>query len=114
MSVSGITFVDTDYLASGTQGSFNPNPSDKGCPADAAVAVSRSSDVTVTNCTFLALGGGAVLIANSSSRVHVRANRFLNIGQSGVMFVGNNSNQATHSSAVLGGSASSKKCVSNR
>jgi hypothetical protein len=51
VSMSGLTFVDTDFVSSGTQGSFNTQRSAQGCPADAAVAISRSTNVTIANCT---------------------------------------------------------------
>ena len=51
--------------------------------------------------TFLALGGGGVVIANLSRQVTVSHSRFISIGQSGVMLVGNESTQASNCS-VLG------------
>ena len=100
VTVSGLTFADTDYLSSGTQGSFNDRITASGAPSDAAVAISNSSDVIFSNCTFLALAGGGVRIGNTSTQVVVRESRFVSMGQSGVMFVGNDSTQASNCSVI--------------
>jgi hypothetical protein len=88
VSFDSVTFVDVDFNASGVQTGFNRVPSDKGCPHDAAVALSNSQNVTLQRCNFTAVGGGAVLVGNRSTQVVVSDSRFTQIGQSGVMFVG--------------------------
>jgi hypothetical protein len=90
----GIT--DSDYRYQGYQASFNVLPTAVGSPADGAIAISESIDVNVTGCNFFALGGGGVLLANRSSQCTVSASTFHDIGQSGVMMVGNATSQPTH------------------
>ena len=93
--VDGLAFADTDFSASGVQTGFNVDDSSPGCPHDAAVAVSRSSGVRISNCSFVALGGGGVLVGNGSTDVAVLGSTFRDIGQSAVMFVGNATTQAS-------------------
>ena len=100
VTISGLTFADTDYVSSGTQGSFNDRITASGAPNDAAIAISNSSDVIISNCTFLALAGGGVCIGNLSKRILVRDSHFWSMGQSGVMFVGNDSTQASNCSVI--------------
>ena len=88
VSFDSVTFVDVDFNASGVQTGFNRVPADKGCPHDAAVAVSNSQNVTVQRCNFTSVAGGGVLVGNRSTQVVVSDSRFTQIGQSGVMFVG--------------------------
>ena len=89
----GIAFVDADYNHTGVQSSFNLRPSSAGCPADGALVLSGSNHVTVSNCSFTALGGGGVLLANASADCSVLGSRFVGIGQSGVMLVGDAATQ---------------------
>ena len=65
VNVSGITFVDTDFTASGVQNGFNVDAGSAGCPHDAAVAVSRSQRVRVSGCQFIGVAGGGVKSVNS-------------------------------------------------
>ena len=94
VTLRGVTFTDTDFVSTGLQNGFNAVPSDPGIPHDAAVAVSNSSGVLLQNCTFLALGGCGVVIGNRSTAVVVNASTFTDMGQSAVLFVGNDTSQA--------------------
>ena len=94
VSFESVTFVDVDFSASGVQTGFNDRLSDAGCPHDASVAISNSRDVSIQGCAFTAVGGCGVLVGNLSSRVEVTDSQFSEIGQSGVMFVGNDTTQA--------------------
>jgi hypothetical protein len=100
VSLTGLTFADMDFRSTGVQEGFNVADQSPGCPHDGAVAISRSTDVMVRNCTFLALGGGGVLVGNASTRVSVEDSSFVSIGQSAVMFVGNETTQATDASVI--------------
>ena len=90
----GVTFADADFHATGVQNGFNDKITNKGMPHDAAIAVSNSSHVSFTNCSFLALGGTGVVIGNRSTHVIVSGSTFVQMGQSGVLFVGNDTTQA--------------------
>lgn len=94
VSFSNIVFADADYTYQGWQDGFNVLPSSRGSPADAAVRVSRAMGVTIAGCTFAAVGGGGVVIGNQTHDVQVLNSTFHNVGQSGVMFVGNDTSQA--------------------
>ena len=94
VTMHGVTFADTDFVATGLQNGFNMVPSDPGIPHDAAVAISGSHRVLLHNCTFLALGGCGVVVGNRSTGVVVNASNFTETGQSGVLFVGNDTSQA--------------------
>ena len=63
-------------------------------PHDAAVAVSNSKNVSLWNCTFMSVAGCGVVVGNSSTGVVVAASTFTETGQSGVLFVGNDTTQA--------------------
>lgn len=94
VTMHGVTYSDTDFAASGLQNGFDAMPSDPGIPHDAAVAVSNSQRVSLSNCSFLALGGCGVVVGNRSTDVAVTGSTFTQMGQSGVLFVGNDSSQA--------------------
>lgn len=94
ITMEGITFADADFLASGTQNGFNAEPSDPGIPHDAAIAVSNSKRVEIVNCSFLALAGCGVVAGNRTTRMLISASHFVDMGQSGVLFVGNDTTQA--------------------
>ena len=94
VTMQAVTFADTDFVSTGLQNGFNVMPSDPGIPHDAAVAVSNASGVLLHNCTFLALGGCGVVIGNGSTDVVINASMFTEMGQSGVLFVGNDTSQA--------------------
>ena len=100
VSFEAVTFVDVDFAASGVQTGFNRLPTDKGCPHDAAIAVSNSRDVTVRGCNFTSLASGGVLVANRSTRVEVSDSQFTQMGQSGVVFVGNDTSQPRECSVL--------------
>ena len=91
--VSNVSITDADYSAIGNQANFNGDFKAHGAPADGAVLISNSSNVTVASTTFYALGGGGVLLANRSAGCLIATSRFVGIGQSGVMFVGNGTTQ---------------------
>ena len=95
VSITGITFADMDFAASGSQNGFNARPSD-GPPHDGALVVSDSHDVQIKNVVFLAIAGGGVIVGNKSTRVTVEASTFLHMGQSGVMLVGNDTTQPSY------------------
>ena len=84
-----------------TQTGFNVDDSTPGCPRDGAVRISRATNATVSNCSFVALGGGGVLVGNRSGNVVVEDSSFWNMGQSGVMFVGNDTTQSRAGSRVV-------------
>ena len=65
----------------------------EGMPHDAAVAISRSRDVQVRGCQFLALGGSGVVVGNASRNVSVESSTFVSTGQSAIIMVGNASTQ---------------------
>ena len=91
--IAGIGITDADYAASGNQDNFDVKENSHGSPADGALAVSNSTNVTVANASFFALGGGGVLLANMSAGCTIASSQFVGIGQSGVMFVGNGTTQ---------------------
>eukprot|EP00936_MAST-01D_sp_MAST-1D-sp1_P002671 g2671.t1 len=100
VSLLGVGFADTHFLASGVQEGFNHNDSVPGIPHDAAVAISRSTGVVVQGCFFAALGGGGIVIGNSSSGVAVLDSSFQDVGQSAVLFVGDAATQATNATVA--------------
>eukprot|EP01052_Picozoa_sp_SAG31_P015324 SAG31_NODE_982_length_10556_cov_18.203883_4_plen_450_part_00 len=100
LEMRGLVFTDTDFVASGIQNGFNAEPLDKGIPHDAAVAVSHSHSVTLANCSFVAPGGCGVIVGNRSTSVSVEDSKFVDIGQSGVLFVGNDTTQARECTVV--------------
>ena len=96
-----ITFADADFVASGVQTGFNAKDTDKGCPHDGAMLISNSSNITVRACRFTGLGGGGVIVGNGSTHISVLDSNFSELGQSGVMFVGDDTTQA-HDALVSG------------
>ena len=60
-----------------------------GFPDDAALRVSGGVYTTVRNCTFKDLGGGGLVVGNSSLHLTVIDNTFARLGQSGIMLLGN-------------------------
>ena len=103
---SGLTFADADYTYQGWQSGFNAQPTSPGSPANAALRVSSSVGVTVQDCVFAELGGGGVVVGNRSQDVVVYRSSFSNVGQSAVMFVGNDTtkpyNAAVHLNTIDG------------
>ena len=93
VEMSNITFVDADFIATGVQTGFNEKSSDAGCPHDGAVVISNATNVTLRACNFLGLSGGGVIVGNTSTEVAVLDSNFSEIGQSGVMFIGNDTTQ---------------------
>eukprot|EP01050_Picozoa_sp_SAG11_P009555 SAG11_NODE_908_length_6589_cov_5.484129_6_plen_652_part_00 len=100
VSFEAVTFVDVDFAASGVQTGFNRLPTDKGCPHDAVIAVSNSRDVRVRGCNFTSLASGGILLANQSTRVEISDSQFTQMGQSGVLFVGNDTSQPRECSVL--------------
>lgn len=84
----------------GLQNGFDAEPSDPGIPHDAAIAVSGSRGVLLTGCIFLSLGGCGVVVGNGSEGIEVHNSTFTEMGQSGVLFVGNDSTQARQCSVT--------------
>eukprot|EP00041_Stephanoeca_diplocostata_P023079 m.561114 g.561114 ORF g.561114 m.561114 type:complete len:121 (+) comp22212_c3_seq4:421-783(+) len=81
----GLNFADADFDYYGYQEGFSVSATSPGMPRDAAIVLSRASQVELSNCSFAQLGGGGVHVTNGSTDVLVTASQFAHLGQSGVM-----------------------------
>lgn len=83
----GLRFAHTDFAAVGYQQGFSIMPTSPGMPRDAAVVVEAGVNITISQCSFLHLGGGGVHITKASKHVTVQSSYFDHLGQSGVSLV---------------------------
>eukprot|EP00039_Didymoeca_costata_P016861 m.307626 g.307626 ORF g.307626 m.307626 type:complete len:763 (-) comp16463_c1_seq11:65-2353(-) len=97
--IQNVNFMDTDYISDGYQSGWNLVNS-RGIPNDTAVVLSGVCDVTIENCSFVELSGGGILLKNNSNSVLITNNKFTNIGQSGIMMVGETAIQPTNISVT--------------
>jgi len=95
ISVSGISFADTDYTYYGYQTGWGLTAEASGMPRDAAVVIESAERVKISGCFFEQLGGGGVHLTQNSRDVEVLASTFHHLGQSGVVLSGNSSTQPT-------------------
>eukprot|EP00912_Choanoflagellata_sp_UC4_P001667 UC4_evm4s1059 len=95
---SSLIFEATDFEAVGYQEGFSETDISPGLPRDAALVVSAATNITVSDCAFLQLAGGAIHVSNGSRNINVVASIFDHLGQSAVSFDGSNEKQPSHSS----------------
>lgn len=93
ITFAGIAFRDAEWLARGFQSGFNSEPSAYGSPDDGAVVLAGAVGVTFEQCSFRGVGGGAVVLSTASSGVAVLNSSFKDVGQSGVMLIGDGDTQ---------------------
>jgi len=82
----GFTFMDTDYTLT----------TNYYMPADAVIWMSGARDCVVRDCTFRHVGGYALRLDEQSHRVQLVKNRVQEVGQGGVILVGDNHSQPHH------------------
>lgn len=82
----GFTFMDTNYTLT----------SNYYMPADAVVWMSGARDCVVMGCTFRWTGGYALRLEGRSERVQFVRNRVEDVGQGGVILIGDNASQPRH------------------
>jgi len=82
----GFTFVDTNYTLT----------TNYYMPADAVIWMSGARDCVVSGCTFRWTGGYALRLEERSERVQFVKNRVEDVGQGGVILVGDNASQPRH------------------
>jgi len=82
----GFTFMDTDYTLT----------TNYYMPADAVIWMSGARDCVVRDCTFRHVGGYALRLDEQSHRVQFVKNRVQEVGQGGVILVGDNHSQPHH------------------
>jgi len=92
VTLRGLGFTSTSYTAQGFQSGFNVVPG-QGLPDDAAVRVSGATDVSIVGCHFAQLSGGGVHAFNGTSSLSVLNSTLHSVGQSAVLFTGNNTSQ---------------------
>jgi parallel beta-helix repeat protein len=79
----GFTFMDTNYTLT----------TNYYMPADAVIWMSGARDCVVTECTFRWTGGYALRLEGRSERIQFVKNRVEDVGQGGVILVGDNASQ---------------------
>lgn len=79
----GFTFMDTNYTLT----------TNYYMPADAVIWMSGARDCVVSGCTFRWTGGYALRLEERSERVQFVKNRVEDVGQGGVILVGDNASQ---------------------
>jgi parallel beta-helix repeat protein len=83
ITFEGLTFTDTDYTL--TDNYY--------VPADAAIWMTTAQQCMVKNCTFVNLGGYGIKIEERSQNNLIIGNKMKNLGQGGVVLLGNSTNQ---------------------
>ena len=83
ISLQGLTFTDTNYNLT----------EDYYVPADAAIWLSATRQFTIENCNFVRLGGHAIRLEQSSQENRLVRNTMSELGQGGVLLLGNNATQ---------------------
>ena len=83
ISLQGLTFTDTNYTLA----------DDYYAPADAAIWLSGARQCSVENCNFIRLGGHAVRLEQSSQGNRIVKNTMSELGQGGVILLGNTATQ---------------------
>ncbi|GIV19251.1 MAG: hypothetical protein KatS3mg023_1002 [Armatimonadota bacterium] len=79
----GFTFMDTNYTLT----------TNYYMPADAVIWMSGARDCVVSGCTFRWTGGYALRLEERSERIQFVKNRVEDVGQGGVILVGDNASQ---------------------
>lgn len=82
----GFTFMDTNYTLT----------TNYYMPADAVIWMSGARDCVVTGCTFRWTGGYALRLEERSERIQFVKNRVEDVGQGGVILIGDNNSQPRH------------------
>jgi parallel beta-helix repeat protein len=83
LNFQGLTFTDSDYTLADNYY----------LPADAAIWLSTVRNCSIQNCNFTRLGGYAIRLEQSSQKNYILNNYISNLGQGGVVFLGDKSNQ---------------------
>ncbi len=82
----GFVFMDTDYTLT----------TNYYMPADGVIRMSGARHCEVSNCTFRWVGGYALVLEEQSQHIRFVKNRVENVGQGGVILIGDNASQPHH------------------